>query len=329
MKVTPSLVMYIAAAQIVLTTIGFILYKRPYLWAWEALEHYSENYCGDELDRAQNRFHNLESAKHRARIANELAKYQQECHQDYLEVFTDKFYDQCMANSKSAFVMIPIVSSFLIIGIVLCLHWAPFHKRTLKKPGFMLAFLLSLVLVAVNIGQIITIIVPLINKNASPDHNFNDLDPQDRTFFMKCGYGAETTALLLMLSTCILSALIAFFIIKLYILRIKGQEENLKKGKLRMETLEEYEHQKHIKKKLKEDKKRDKNKHYASTLSSVHEDEDDSASDGDFAAGMGHQRMPVAGGSVGKNTKLERQDSGWGTSPTRLTGHSTPQRGKY
>ena len=60
------------------------------LWAWEALEHYSENYCGDELDRAQNRFHNLESAKHRARIANELAKYQQECHQDYLEVFTDK-----------------------------------------------------------------------------------------------------------------------------------------------------------------------------------------------------------------------------------------------
>ena len=29
MKVTPQLVMYCAAAQIVLTTIGFILYKRP------------------------------------------------------------------------------------------------------------------------------------------------------------------------------------------------------------------------------------------------------------------------------------------------------------
>ena len=62
--------------------------------------------------------------------------------------------------------------------------------------GFMLAFLLSLVLVAVNIGQIITIIVPLINKNASPDHNFNEFDQERkvRSFFMKCGYGAETTA---------------------------------------------------------------------------------------------------------------------------------------
>ena len=40
-----------------------------------------------------------------------------------------------MSNTKSAFVTIPIVSSFLIVGIVVCLQWAPFHKRTLKKPG--------------------------------------------------------------------------------------------------------------------------------------------------------------------------------------------------
>ena len=89
----------------------------------------------------------------------------------------------------------------------------------------------------------------------------------------------------------------------------------------------EYEEHKQLKKALKEDKKRNKNKHYASTLSSVHEDQDDSASEDDF--GPAHGRMPMAGGSVGKSTKLERQDSGWGTSPTRLTGHSTPQRGKY
>ena len=44
--------------------------------------------------------------------------------------------------------------------------------------------------------------------------------------------------LALVLTTSILSALIAYFIIKLYIIRIKGQEENLKKGNLRMETLE-------------------------------------------------------------------------------------------
>ena len=41
-----------------------------------------------------------------------------------------------------------------------------------------------------------------------------------------------------MLTTSILSGLIAYFIIKLYIIRIKGQDENLKKGNLRMETLE-------------------------------------------------------------------------------------------
>ena len=136
----------------------------------------------------------------------------------------------------------------------------------------MLAFLLSLVLVAVNIGQIITILVPLINSHASPDHNYRRADVNRR---MKCGFGAEVTAvsaplsisidlsafdrekitysyctfalknrgktlfqLALVLTTSILSGLIAYFIIKLYIIRIKGQEENLKKGNLRMETLE-------------------------------------------------------------------------------------------
>ena len=44
--------------------------------------------------------------------------------------------------------------------------------------------------------------------------------------------------LFLVLATCILSSLIAYFIIKLYIKRIKGQEENLKKNRLKMETLE-------------------------------------------------------------------------------------------
>ena len=57
--------------------------------------------------------------------------------------------------------------------------------------GFMLAFLLSLVLVAVNIGQIITILVPLINSHASPDHNYRRADVNRR---MKCGFGAEVTA---------------------------------------------------------------------------------------------------------------------------------------
>ena len=30
---------------------------------------------------------------------------------------------------------IPIVSTMIILSIIMCLHWAPFHKKTLKKPG--------------------------------------------------------------------------------------------------------------------------------------------------------------------------------------------------
>ena len=54
----------------------------------------------------------------------------------------------------------------------------------------MLAFMFSLVLVAVNIGQIITILVPIINENASPDHNYN----KHKLHQMECGLGAEITA---------------------------------------------------------------------------------------------------------------------------------------
>ena len=48
----------------------------------------------------------------------------------------------------------------------------------------------SLVLVAVNIGQIITILVPIINENASPDHNYS----KHKLHQMECGLGAEVTA---------------------------------------------------------------------------------------------------------------------------------------
>merc|ERR1711953_1155491 len=317
MKVTPELVMCCAAAQIVLTTIGFILYKRPYLWAWQALEFYSETHCGTTLDEVEGRFARIEQAKHRAKVYHELIRYRTECQEDYLESFTKMFNEYCMSNTKSAFVTIPIVSSFLIVGIVVCLQWAPFHKRTLKKPGFMFAFLLSLVLVALNIGQIITILVPLINEHASPDHNYRASEKAKR---MKCGFGAETTALFLVLATCILSSLIAYFIIKLYIKRIKGQEKELKK-------------------RLKKEKKKKQNKHYASTLSSVHEDVTDDDSDSDSEKGMHgmhgmHGAPPMAGGQMpmagGSPRKLTRQDSGWGDSGSKHGfASSTPQRGKY
>jgi len=118
----------------------------------------------------------------------------------------------------------------------------------------MLAFMFSLVLVAVNIGQIITILVPIINENASPDHNYS----KHRLHQMECGLGAEVTAvsfdmikylfiffiiiilikLILMLISATLSCVIAYFIIKLYVMRIRGQKPNLTKKQLRMETME-------------------------------------------------------------------------------------------
>ena len=55
----------------------------------------------------------------------------------------------------------------------------------------MVSFLFSLVLVAVNLGEIITIIVPLINDNASPDKQIENNGDKDT---MICGHGAETAA---------------------------------------------------------------------------------------------------------------------------------------
>ena len=57
--------------------------------------------------------------------------------------------------------------------------------------AFMASFLFSLVLVAVNLGEIITIIVPLINENASPDKQIENAGDKDN---MLCGHGAETAA---------------------------------------------------------------------------------------------------------------------------------------
>lgn len=243
-KVSPTRILIAGAAQIILTTVGFILYRRPYLWALNAIEWYSEVWCGTGLDRVTARYKELEGTD-KSKLRHEYERYKAQCAENYLESFTDMFYEKCFFNAKAAFVSIPIVSTMIILSIIMCLHWAPFHKKTLKKPAFMLAFLLSLILVAVNIGQIINMVVPLINAHATPDSvsstRFNDR-------LMKCGIGAEATALVLMLLSSLLSMTISFFIIRLYVMRIKGQKENLTDERLRIETLEEYEEEKMLKK---------------------------------------------------------------------------------
>ena len=58
------------------------------LWAWQALEFYSETHCGTTLDEVESRFARIEQAKHRAKVYHELIRYRTECQEDYLESFT-------------------------------------------------------------------------------------------------------------------------------------------------------------------------------------------------------------------------------------------------
>ena len=58
------------------------------LWAWQALEFYSETHCGTTLDEVESRYARIEQAKHRAKVYHELIRYRTECQEDYLESFT-------------------------------------------------------------------------------------------------------------------------------------------------------------------------------------------------------------------------------------------------
>jgi len=219
-KVSASRIMYIAAVQIVLTTVGFILYKRPYLWAWTALEYYKEVVCGENLDAINSKYNSYETA-YKSEVVDKVSRYRRRCEETYLESFTDQFNEHCLAHCKSAFVGIPLASCFLILGIVAALQWAPYHHKTLKKPGFIAAFFFSLILVSINIGQIVSILVPMINPNATPDRPGTNQDNR-----AKCGYSTEVIALSLIVGSSLLSGLIALFVIRLYVIRVKYQDEH-------------------------------------------------------------------------------------------------------
>lgn len=224
-KVTAKTIMYIAAVQIVVTTLGFILYKRPYLWAWTALEYYKKITCGEQLDAVNSKYESY-STEHRSALAGKVTKYNRQCSDEYLSSFTETFNESCLNSFKSAFIHIPLASCFLILGIVAVLHGKPFNKKTLKKPGFICAFFFSLILVSINIGQIISIIVPVVNPNASPDREMRDREMREGSR-AKCGYSAAILSLSLIVVSAVLSGLIAFYVIRLYVFRVKYQDEHI------------------------------------------------------------------------------------------------------
>lgn len=219
-KMSAQKVMYVAAAQIVLTTVGFIFLKRPYLWAWQALEWYNNIYCGSELNAVLAKYQTY-PAEHKNQIRAQVEAYQEDCLGNYLDAFTEKYTKACMDGYTSAFLGIPLASCFLIFGIVAALQYAPFNNRTLKKPGFVFAFFFSLILLSINLGQMITIVIPLINPNASPNgiHSSNLRD--------KCGYAAEFMSLVLIVVSTILSSFIAAYVIQLYVKRAEYQDDNV------------------------------------------------------------------------------------------------------
>jgi len=229
-KMSAQKVMYVAAAQIVLTTVGFIFLKRPYLWAWQALDWYKNVYCGTELNAVWAKYLSY-ATEHKNQIRASVEKYKDECTQNYLDSFSEKYTKACMDGYTSAFLGIPLASCFLIFGIVAALQYAPFNSRTLKKPGFVFAFFFSLILLSINLGQMITIVIPLINPNASPDgiHSTNLRD--------KCGYAAEFMSLMLIVVSTILSSFIAAYVIQLYVRRAEYQDENI--DDIRMDAGEE------------------------------------------------------------------------------------------
>merc|ERR1712235_179032 len=88
-KVSPTKILIAGALQMVTTTIGFILYKRPYVWALSALEWYDEVYCGTLLDSAKSKYESLPE-KYKAQVRTKIQVTTAECNEDYLDSFTDK-----------------------------------------------------------------------------------------------------------------------------------------------------------------------------------------------------------------------------------------------
>ena len=59
------------------------------LWAWEALEYYSEVYCGRELDKVNAKYGSYD-IKYKQQIQYKVVSYRADCQERYLETFTEQ-----------------------------------------------------------------------------------------------------------------------------------------------------------------------------------------------------------------------------------------------
>ena len=110
MKVTPERIVALCAIQIILTTFGFILYKRPYFWAISAVNFYKKK-CEQNMVALDNVLIALKSLGGRSPIrgaATALAGielHRQKCEEDFFASFTQHFYRQCSVSyCKPAFI---------------------------------------------------------------------------------------------------------------------------------------------------------------------------------------------------------------------------------
>jgi len=243
-------VMYVAAVQIGLTVLSFILFKRPYLWALHALQYYAEITCGSHLDQINAKFNSYDS-EHQLSALGKVEQYRKNCDLDYRKNFNQIFEEYCIGELRQAFVTIPLVSTILVLCIVFLLQYEPFNSKTLKKPTWVFAFLFSVILIAVNVGEIIAIIIPVLNKNAGPKHS----KAQERAD--KCGLSSLILAISIILISTTLSGLICSYIIRLYAYRAKYQDDHVKNLQMHEELKKLKENEKDREKREKQEKKRD------------------------------------------------------------------------
>lgn len=195
---------YAGALQLMLTIINVYLYSRPWTWATKSLSYWSNHHCGSNIQRFKAQ---LDSHAENARLYHisleaykqHYAEWQRDCGPESLDRFTDTFRQYCMTYTKSSYHFTPIASCILIGAIIWAIQYSSkvkLLKQVFEKSGVVIAFLFSLILTGLNIGQFVAILVPIWNSDARVQKSsygaldeFNRQCQSDVDYFAICSSG--------------------------------------------------------------------------------------------------------------------------------------------
>jgi len=226
-KVTSTHVMWICAAQILIAFVGMLIYKKPHLWAYTAISYWKNVYCGSTLAKFQKKYdENLAKAAklEGPTIGSNFPDYLIGCTDRYLENFNYKFTERCMNDAvRWAFTGIPVLNVILLILISFALHKNPFNSKTLMKPPFLVAVVCCLLMIAVNIVELVSILMPLMNPHTLrvPEAAQKSGDRE------RCGYAAEIASSCFIGISAVLSGIVTYYLVHLYTVRIRYQDQHV------------------------------------------------------------------------------------------------------